>query len=276
MKRMLMSAVAATVVLGAGGAPASAAGTELCVGEASAALLSPDRDGQCKRGYTLTSLADQADLAALEARVSALESENSALKSSVTTLQGRVAGLESTLSKVSYDAAGVNGRPTLTISGANVQIVNGTGYSTQRNGLGNLFVGYNQHAVTDEQSGSHNVVIGDEHSFTSTRGLIGGADNTLTATGSAVLGLRNTASGDYASVVAGSGNVASASFSSVSGGYNNTASGPFSSIQGGGSNTAGGDSSSVSGGLANLASGVNSSILGGYGHTAATTNATAP
>ena len=60
---------------------------------------------------------------------------------------------------------------TLKIDGCNVQITNGTGSSTTVNGLGNLIIGYNpantEPGFPTAKTGSHNLVVGDEHSYTS-------------------------------------------------------------------------------------------------------------
>ena len=92
-------------------------------------------------------------------------------------------------------------------SGANVFVQSGAGSSSAAvNGVGNLIVGYDESA-SDLKTGSHNVVIGPEHTYTSYGGLIAGTDNDLTAPGGSVLGGQNndaTASG--AVVLGGNGN----------------------------------------------------------------------
>ena len=53
------------------------------------------------------------------------------------------------------------------MTGANVQIVDGTGDTGGTpNGLGNLIVGYNA-SSGDTRTGSHNLVVGDLHTYTS-------------------------------------------------------------------------------------------------------------
>jgi hypothetical protein len=54
----------------------------------------------------------------------------------------------------------------------NVQIVNGQGTTASANGLGNLIIGYDE--GTQKRTGSHNLVLGEQQSFTSYAGLIGG------------------------------------------------------------------------------------------------------
>jgi hypothetical protein len=159
----------------------------------------------------------------------------------------------------------------VTIEAANLHIVNGLGATngypadlgqnnpslTVVNGLGNLIVGYNElrQDGTDDRSGSHNIVVGLGHSFSSYGGLVAGE--------------RNSVSGVYASVSGGNGNTASGGWASVSGGASNTASGEFSSVSGGLINsTSGGFYCSVSGGAFNTASGGWASVSGGQNNTA--------
>lgn len=142
--------------------------------------------------------------------------------------------------------------PTIQFAGANLQIVNGTGVSHVDNGLGNLIIGYNKPDVNEvafcsdgrwyadqgdclisgaiwaknQRSGSHNLVLGDENSYTSHGGMVAGARNIINRNYAVVLGgFGNMASGEYASVTAGLQNVASGRWSSVSGGRQNAASG---------------------------------------------------
>ncbi|MFT4977574.1 MAG: hypothetical protein ACI8S6_003479, partial [Myxococcota bacterium] len=62
----------------------------------------------------------------------------------------------------------------------------------------------------EDQTGSHNLVIGKEHSFTSYAGLIAGYNNTVSGRASSVsAGYYNRASGDYSSVYGSSSQTAS-------------------------------------------------------------------
>lgn len=282
--RRIATIAAATVLalaLDAGAAPA-ADGQQLCIDGPSKAVTTPGDDGQCRRGETLTTLPSQSEVDALQARVEALETANA-------TLTQTVAGLQEKLSKVTYDATGVNGKPTLTITGANLQLVNGLGRTDTINGLGNLFVGYDEGGGS--QTGSHNLILGTHQTFTSYGGIAGGGSNTLAGPGSVVFGGGNTASGSRSAVTGGSSNTASGPVSwiggaqnsdataqnaSISGGANNTASRAFASVSGGSNNIASGFSSSVSGGGLNEASGDNSSILGGRDITVSTQYGTSP
>ena len=222
---------------------------------------------------------------------------------SVTAQVGQ--SLEQRVEELEYKLAHVTSGPNdITISGANLRIVNGLGATNTRNGLGNLIVGYNEHrqggtlfcapppSPSDTRTGSHNVVVGEELNFSSFGGLVVGQCNDIIGPFSSVTGgSRNVASGDSASVSGGSSNTAFAPFSSVtggsnnranfstasvSGGFGNTASAFASSVSGGSFNTASGNigepnlaASSVSGGTNNTASGNDSSISGGVGNRAA-------
>ena len=242
-----------------------AAGQQLCIGGPGAAVTTPASMGTCTSGRTLITLARQSD---------------------VTTLQGQVAALQAKLSKVSYSASGLNGKPTLKVSGANLQLVSGSGATSGPvNGLGNLIIGYDEDPGTE--TGSHNLVLGYHQSFSSWGGVMGGAYNKLAGAASAVFGSHNDAAGSVSSVTGGQYNLATDFYASVTGGCANLAgfgspmAGPCSplgieSVSGGEGNTASGPGSSVSGGYANAATATNASILGGVANTLNTKCATFP
>ena len=160
---------------------------------------------------------------------------------------------------------------TIRITGVNVQVVNGMDDTETTNGAGNLIIGYNEDApeVVENRSGSHNLVVGIDHTFNSYGGFIAGFGNNITAPYASVSGGRdNSASGSYASVSGGKDNRANGLGSSVSGGRDNTASSNQATVSGGFDNTASGLQSSVSGGAGNTASGPHSSVSGGAVNTA--------
>jgi len=125
---------------------------------------------------------------------------------------------------------------TLRFTGINVQIVSGAGLTSgPLNGTGNLIVGYNEAGFCTNPSplgttcnttadcsgggtcntafgtvktGSHNLIVGAAHSYSS-----------------------------YGGLVAGTGNTVSGPDASIAGGFINTASGPWSSVSGGGALT---------------------------------------
>jgi hypothetical protein len=196
----------------------------------------------------------------------------------------RVNVLERTLTHVT-SGTGAGGLPEVVIAGANLRLVNGLRATATTNGLGNLLVGYNESREGENvRTGSHNVVVGQGHNFSSFGGLVvgrqneisgafaavsGGFDNTASGASAAVSGgIFNRASGASAAVSGGFDNTASASATSVSGGRGNTASGESATVSGGHGNTASGHTAAISGGQANTASGFISSISGGRNQTA--------
>lgn len=110
------------------------------------------------------------------------------------------------------------------ITGANLNIRNGTGYSYQMiNGLGNLIVGYNElragTGAVNTRTGSHNLVIGYQNNFSSAGAIVAGSNNNST---------------NYmASVYGGTGNTSGGYYSAVVGGYDNQATGNWSTVLGG-------------------------------------------
>jgi trimeric autotransporter adhesin len=139
------------------------------------------------------------------------------------------------------------------------------------NGLGNLIIGYNEASGTygDERTGSHNLVFGDHHDYTSFGGLVAGQANRISNAYATVTGgYRNVSSGALSSVSGGQNNTASGVTASVGGGDINTASGFCASIGGGQNNTANNDYTSVMGGRSSRASGLAASVTGGNGNEA--------
>ena len=108
-----------------------------------------------------------------------------------------------------------NSKPAVIFEAANVLVLDGTGstITSPPTGLGNLIVGYDENGGSDVKTGSHNLVVGKEHNYSSYGGLVAGLNNNVTA--------------EYASVSGGVGNTASGQSSSVSGGNNRTASGAY-------------------------------------------------
>jgi len=165
--------------------------------------------------------AAQADIVTLQVRIKALEAKPS----------GGVPNLEKYVTIDTNQINGVAG-PHILITGANVHIRSGSGatddnvaVSGNPTGLGNLIIGYNESNPTGQpRTGSHN--------------LVGGSFNTFSSTGGMVFGLRNTLSGQYATIVSGDSNIASGINATVLGGNSNTASGLRSTVYGGLGNTA--------------------------------------
>jgi hypothetical protein len=201
--------------------------------------------------------------------------------------------LISILPYIKFEQAGVGGKPTIRVTGANLQVVSGSGKTNGPvNGAGNLIIGYDDEANCTElplpfcggglhpQTGSHNLVLGTSQSYTSWGAILGGLGNQALARNTFVLGVENTASGIAssissggsvnkasglgASVSGGGDNTASGEKASVSGGFENKATADFASVCGGNQNIANGRISSVAGGLSNEAFGPGAAILGGF------------
>jgi hypothetical protein len=141
--------------------------------------------------------------------------------------------LDKILPHVSYVEVGVGGKPTIEFSGVNVQVVNGEGKTESVNGEGNLVIGYDENA-SRTQTGSHNLILGEQQAFTSFGGLVAGYGNTISGREASVSGgALNTASGFYTSITGGLQNTAKVEAASVEGGSKNVAEGRFASIFGG-------------------------------------------
>ena len=196
----------------------------------------------------------------LTSRLVALEADN-------TTLQADVAALQALTASMSKET--VDGQPTVRFSGVNVQLVDGTGDTAGTvNGKGNLIVGYNENE-SDTRTGSHNLIVGPNHSYTSYGGLIAGYDNRVGGPSASVTGgSNNWAIDSAASVSGGSNNYVTGIAASVSGGYSNNTSAAYASVSGGRSNYVTADYASVSGGYDNTASADYASVSGGRSNTA--------
>ena len=118
-------------------------------------------------------------------------------------LNGRVQALED-VTRVTSDY----GYDTLLLTGMNLQVVNGSGATIGvADGTGNVIIGYNEPTNTTRfghlssqphfenfpvpvasKAGSHNLVVGTEHSYSLWSGILAGRNNVL-------LGVASTASG---------------------------------------------------------------------------------
>lgn len=171
-------------------------------------------------------------------------------------------------------------RKTIRISGANLQLVSGmratNGYAvdsssvdasvTATNGLGNLIIGYDEAFPfgANDRTGSHNLVIGKWHTYTSFGGLLGGDTNRVTAPYSTVAGgFNGLASGLRSAVLGGEECQAMGESSAVLGGGYNCASGMHATAAGGAYNLVPGDYAHVCAGESNVATGKASCVVGG-------------
>lgn len=192
-------------------------------------------------------------LATLQATVANQASTIGVLQSDLTAVNTNIGNMNSSLSTVlnsdimdldAYLTVTTVGGSKATLSGINLQIVNGLGSTDTINGLGNLIIGYDEvqssfylqrcsygtysdptscvnagHTWSlSHKSGSHYLVLGSENNYLQYGGLVAGFQNFVT--------------NRYSSVTGGNGNTANGSESSVSGGRQNTASAYGSTVLG--------------------------------------------
>jgi hypothetical protein len=167
---------------------------------------------------TLASAKSYADTKDSTALTSAKAYSDGLLAAAKTYADGQVAPVADKLTHFSRSGNEVY------ITGANLNIRNGTGFSYQRlNGLGNLVVGYNDLRtgtnVVNIRTGSHNVILGFNQNYSQA--------------GALMLGAVNNSTGLFASVLGGTGNTSSGLYAAVVGGFNNAARGNWSTILGG-------------------------------------------
>jgi len=229
--------------------------------------------------------------------------ESKDLRSRIRKLEKTVATLEAKLDHVQVIQDPINGLagPHVIFEGCNVHVRSGSGSTNDGKsetgdrtknikgtpvGLGNLIVGYNEAPISEGpgRGGSHNLIVGPYHHYSSLAGVVFGSANTVSNFAATVTGgIENIASEDYTNVSGGARNIASGYVSSVNGGDTNVASGSFSSVAGGAIgeafgrfsivgggylNEANGEYASVSGGQYNTAGGNYSSVCGGYANSA--------
>ena len=134
----------------------------------------------CGGSKELASLED--DLADLQDEVDSLTTQLADAQAIIDGQEARLASLEAATEGI----AGLAGVLTLSdgdvvLSGANLYIQSGSGSTTgEVNGKGNLILGYDEDNG-DEKTGSHNLIVGHNHSYTSYGGAALGQDHTLSA-----------------------------------------------------------------------------------------------
>lgn len=177
----------------------------------------------------------QADLAGAKSRETGLTKRQRKLLDSFSTLSPFISVKKNTIN-------GMKG-PHVLFTGANIHIrssAKSTADGKPLTGLGNLVVGFNEEPTSPnynprkDRGGSHNLIIGEKHRYSSFGGLVAGKGNTISNPGATVTGgSNNKATGHNASVLGGTGNTASGSAATVSGGQNNVVGGQSSSASGG-------------------------------------------
>jgi hypothetical protein len=165
------------------------------------------------------------------------------------------------------------------VDGCNLHIQNGAGQTGTTNRYGNLIIGYNKNEVAT-RTGSHNLIIGDLHEYTSYGGIVSGNENTLAAPnttilssvessanfiGDALVGANTGITDGSAVIIGGTRSYASADaqFGAVIGGTENRATAGGAVAVGGTMNNAGGGDSLVCGGSENVSTGGQSTVCGG-------------
>lgn len=116
------------------------------------------------------------------------------LAQQVADLQATVAALEARLEDiecVSTDSDAMN----VIFEGCNVHVRNGVGTTNSINGRGNLIVGYDRERtirLPSDKTGSHNLIVGDDHNYSSYGGLVSGLINNISAEWASVSGGEST------------------------------------------------------------------------------------
>ena len=241
------------------------------------------------------------NLAQLVATVNALKAQQAADEATINGQATQIAALTSANTALQAKTAPISVSGTdLTITGMNVHIVSGSGSTsdgtfnqlgkpvqgTSLTGLGNLIIGYNalRNDLSDARLGSHNLILGDQNSYSSFGGILAGKRNTISAEYAGITGgysnvadgifsqvsggYTNSSDGPYTSIAGGSTNIANAFAAEVAGGYQNRAYGSASAVSGGRSNSSEAEYASVSGGYDNVAAGTYSSVTGGSNNAA--------
>lgn len=231
----------------------------------------------------------RSDLEVLQSQIGPLDLDVADLQALTVQFEQQIADVEDKTQFVSISDDAIEGLrgPHMILEKVNLHVRSGTGTTddgASPTGLGNIVIGYNESESTPERTGSHNLVVGSGHEYTSTGGIVAGIDNSISGLGASVLGgTNNSASGELAVVSGGAfnqaigeesavsggvSNFATALRASASGGAQNTVSGIAASIVGGSGGAAGGFASCISGGQSGIASGDQSSVTGGQSNSA--------
>lgn len=235
---------------------------------------------------------------ALKNAILAVQADNDALKSQVKDLKAALAAEISLQDVITVET--VNGIRTVRLTGVNLQVVNGTNSTETVNGSGNVIIGYDEPntgtrigcslaldangtvlgtqgeclaaggtVIAKQKTGSHNLVMGSQNSYSSAAGIVSGTQNFIAGLyASSISGSNNVVTGRDAVAVSGAGNHATGVDAAILGGSTNTASGSSSSVSGGSLNTASSVTATISGGLRNKASGTQSNVSGGSSNEA--------
>ena len=112
----------------------------------------------------------------LTSQITSVEDRIGRVESLTTSFEPRISFLERKTQSITMEESS----QSLIITGVNLHIRNGEGKTWTTNGAGNLIVGYNE--GNGNRSGSHNIVIGPCHSFSSHSGIVTGMSNIISGT----------------------------------------------------------------------------------------------
>ncbi|MES9969073.1 MAG: hypothetical protein ABW092_03510 [Candidatus Thiodiazotropha sp.] len=183
----------------------------------------------------------------------------------INKLEARVEELESALEGLSTGGVGrLNNYlsfhdegecVTARLTGLNLQIVNGEDRTHSANCKGNLILGYNEPNgdLGVDRSGSHNLVIGIRHNYTSFCGIINGDSNVV--------------NGEYGAILNGSECYIQAGHVTMCGGFDHKGNGSRSTMLSGFDNGGTGDRAVFIEGTNNRAEHSQTIFIGGGGET---------
>lgn len=192
------------------------------------------------------------------------EKNNGAWKQ-IKKLEERIEVLESSLERLLSAGVGrlndylsfhdESGCATVRLTGINLQIVNGEGNTQSTNCKGNLILGYNEPGseVAVDRSGSHNLIIGMRHNYSSFGAIVGGVGNNVT--------------GEYGVILNGSECYISADHVTMCGGFDHKGNGSHSTLIGGFDNGGAGHRALFLDGTNNRAEHSQTIFIGGGGET---------
>lgn len=197
----------------------------------------------------------------LQAQINRLRAQNAQQQLAIQQLQN----LLSCVIKIGNDVI---------LEGCNLHIRNAQGQTDTTDDTGNLIIGYNEDLTIGDGSlrtGSHNLVIGMDHRYTSWGTIVHGTGHHTSNTNSAAIGGSfNRPQGVGSVIVSGSENVVTSNHAVIVGGTFNDAGGSHSVITGGESNSTHAYGTLISGGFANEADGNWGAVIGGQGNQAMT------
>ncbi len=147
--------------------------------------------------------AENGDLASKEKE---LETAEETLQGQITNLETRMAGYQVFFDHVTVDPvdiAGLKG-PHVIFTGANVHVRSGSGRTDDPGSAsGNLIVGYNEDPFGSPRTGSHNLVVGAGHGYSSWGGFVAGFSSTVSGPCASISGGAENTAGGYAASIRG-------------------------------------------------------------------------